>query len=89
MIVEKKGGMTEFIPSPKEKREGLIRDHVIDLLINLDFRISMLEASLSMTSNKADEFAQIIKRIKTEEMQNQHINQKLLDSKQSKQAGKA
>jgi hypothetical protein len=32
MIVRRKGGLTEFIPSPREKREGLIRDHILELL---------------------------------------------------------
>jgi len=32
MIVKRNGGMTEFTPSPREKRESLIRDHVLELV---------------------------------------------------------
>lgn len=35
MIVRSKGGLTEFIPTPQEKRDGLIRDHALGLLENL------------------------------------------------------
>ena len=27
MLVKRRGGMTEYIPTPKEKREALVRDH--------------------------------------------------------------
>jgi hypothetical protein len=43
MIVRRKGGLTEFIPSPREKREGLIRDHVLELTEDLHRRIERLE----------------------------------------------
>ena len=38
MIVRRKGGLTEFIPTPQEKRDGLIRDHALGLLENLHQR---------------------------------------------------
>jgi len=38
MIVRRKGGLTEFIPSPQEKRDGLIRDHALGLPKTLHHR---------------------------------------------------
>jgi hypothetical protein len=35
VLVTRRGGMTEYIPSPREKREALVRDHfteVVELL---------------------------------------------------------
>ena len=46
MIVKRRGGMTEFIPSPQEKREGLVRDHSFNLIENLHHRLSRLEEEL-------------------------------------------
>ena len=40
MIVRRQGGLTEFIPSPQEKRDGVLRDHTLELLANLDARIA-------------------------------------------------
>ena len=40
MIVKRRGGMTEYIPSPQEKREGLVRDHSFNLIENLHHRLS-------------------------------------------------
>ena len=36
--------MTELIPSPQEKRDGVLRDHVVALLTNLDKRLGRTEA---------------------------------------------
>ena len=47
MIVRRKGGLTEFIPSPQEKRDGLIRDHALGLLENLHQRLARLERASS------------------------------------------
>ena len=32
MIVKRRGGMPEFIPSPQEKREGVVRDYSFNLI---------------------------------------------------------
>lgn len=40
MIVRRKGGLTEFIPTPQENRDGLIRDHALVLLENLHQRLA-------------------------------------------------
>jgi len=50
MIVRRKGGLTEFIPTPQEKRDGLIRDHALGLLENLHqrrtFRLGIADRGL-------------------------------------------
>ena len=43
MIVRRQGGLTEFIPSPQEKRDGVLRDHTLELLANLDARMRRIE----------------------------------------------
>ena len=63
MIVRRKGGLTEFIPSPREKREGVIRDHVLGLLENLHRRIERLERKAGLPAEEAEAFAALFKRI--------------------------
>ncbi len=70
MIVKKKGGMTEFIPSPQEKREGLIRDHVLELLENLHKRLSHLECRHSGELATGTEFCDLMNKIKKSEFSN-------------------
>ena len=53
MIVRRKGGLTEFIPTPQEKRDGLIRDHALGLLENLHQRLARLERASKLPA--ADE----------------------------------
>ncbi|HOS02666.1 MAG TPA: hypothetical protein PKZ01_06275 [Candidatus Hydrogenedentes bacterium] len=38
MLSRRNGGFVEFIPSPQEKREAVLRDHALDLLQNLHLR---------------------------------------------------
>ena len=47
MIVRRKVDLTEFIPSPQEKREGMIYDHVLDLVESLHQRIEHLFSRMS------------------------------------------
>ena len=76
MIVRHKGGLTEFIPSPREKREGLIRDHVLGLMENLHYRIEQLERKAGLPAEKAEAFKLLIQHIKNDENRNLelHIN---------------
>ena len=53
MIVKRRGGMTEYIPSPQEKREGLVRDHSFNLIENLHHRLSRLEEELGLPLDEA------------------------------------
>ncbi len=70
MIVKKQGGMTEFIPSPLEKREGLIRDHVLALLENVHQRLTLLEQATGMPLDKAQSFLEVLQHMKSEESRN-------------------
>jgi hypothetical protein len=80
MIVRRQGGLTEFIPSPREKREDVIRDHALDLLANLDARLQRMEKVLNLPAEDAAAFAEIMKRIRREETETRLINRKLMDS---------
>ena len=80
MIVRRQGGMTEFIPSPREKRDDVIRDHALDLLANLDERLQRMEKALNLPAEEAAAFAEIMKRIRREETETRRINRKLMDS---------
>lgn len=70
MIVRRKGGLTEFIPSPQEKREGLIRDHILGLVQNLHRRIERLERAAGLPVEDAEAFAVLLRCIKSDEIRN-------------------
>jgi hypothetical protein len=74
MIVRRKGGLTEFIPSPREKREGLIRDHVLGLLENLHRRIEHLEREAMLPIEAAEAFNSMFQRIENDENQNLELH---------------
>jgi hypothetical protein len=80
MLVKRRGGMTEFIPSPSEKRDGVIRNHVLDLLVNLDARIRQLEHATGISPDLADEFVEAMVRIQREEQHVQRLNEELLET---------
>ncbi len=81
MLVKQRGGMTEFIPSLKEKRDGVIRNHVLDLLANLDARIRKLESAAGGSPDLSDEFKELMTRIEREEQHVQRLNEDLLDTR--------
>ena len=60
MIVRRKGGLTEFIPSPQEKRDGLIRDHALGLLENLHQRLARLERAEKLPTSEAGAFPVLV-----------------------------
>lgn len=78
MLVKQRGGMTEFIPTPAEKRDGVIRNHVLDLLGNLDARIRQLEQLAGIPTDTADEFRTLMARIESEQQHVQRLNDQLL-----------
>ena len=80
MIVRQQGGLTEFIPSPREKREGVIRDYALELMANLNVRLQRIETELDLPSEEAATFTEIMKCIQQEETETRRINRKLLDS---------
>jgi len=80
MIVRRQGGLTEFIPSPQEKRDGVLRDHTLELLANLDARMRRIEERHGISPNDAEEFAGLMARIRREEIEAGRINQELMDA---------
>ena len=80
MIVRRQGGLTEFIPSPQEKREGILRDHTLRMLENLDARLKRIEEELGLPPNEANAFSKVMARIHREEAEARRINRKLMDS---------
>lgn len=80
MLVKRRGGMTEFIPSPSEKRDGVIRNHVFDLLANLDARIRRIEEAVGLPVDLSDDFTTAMARITHEEAHIRRLNEALLDA---------
>ena len=74
MITRHQGGLTELIPSPQEKREGVLRDHALDLLANLDARLGRIEAHLGLSAEEAGEFRALMDRIRREEAEARRIH---------------
>lgn len=74
MITRQQGGLTELIPSPQEKREGVLRDHALDLLANLDARLRRIEDAHGLTSEEADQFREVMARIRQEETEARRIH---------------
>ncbi len=67
MLTRRQGGLTELIPSPREKREAVLRDHALDLLANLDARLARVEAGLGLSVEEAEAFRAVMARIRREE----------------------
>jgi hypothetical protein len=65
--------MTELIPSPQEKREGVLRDHALALLANL-------EARLGLSAQEAGAFRAFMERIRREESEARRIHRQMADS---------
>jgi hypothetical protein len=63
MIVRQKGRLTEFIPSPWEKREGLICDHILGLVESLHRRIKRLEREAGLPDKELKDFESLYQRI--------------------------
>lgn len=80
MIVRRKGGMTEYIPSPREKRDGLIRDHVLELLENLHYRLERLECEVGPPAAEAAAFKNLFNRINADEIRNLELHTDLITS---------
>lgn len=78
MIVRRKGGMTEFIPSPQEKRDGLIRDHALGLLENLHRRLTRLEQKSGLPPGEAEAFTALLTRMKADESRNLELHTSLI-----------
>jgi len=79
MIVKRSGAMTEFIPSPREKREGLIRDHVLELVGLLHERLCLIEEASGIAPESAERCRHLLDRIRTEERQTRDLNRRLAE----------
>ena len=80
MIVRRKGGLTEFIPSPQEKRDGLIRDHALGLLENLHQRLARLERASKLPATEAEAFTALLARMRADESRNLELHASLITS---------
>lgn len=80
MIVRRKGGLTEFIPTPQEKRDGLIRDHALGLLENLHQRLARLERSSKLPAAEAEAFTALLARMRADESRNLELHASLITS---------
>ena len=78
MIVRRKGGLTEFIPSPQEKRDGLIRDHALGLLENLHQRLARLERASKLPTDEAEAFTALLGRMRADESRNIELHTSLI-----------
>ena len=63
METRKAGGMVEFLPTPLERKDGLIRDHVLELLEILDQRLELLEKNTGLQNEKANRFRALMSEI--------------------------
>ena len=78
MITKRQGGLTELIPSPQEKREGVLRDHALALLANLDARLRRIEEHLGLSAEEAGSFRALMARIRREETEAGRIHSEQL-----------
>lgn len=78
MIVRRTGGLTEFIPSPQEKRDGLIRDHALGLLENLHQRLARLERASGLPPDEAKAFVALLTRMRADESRNMELHTSLI-----------
>ena len=78
MITRRQGGLTELIPSPQEKREGVLRDLALDLLANLDARLGRIEEHLGLSAEEAGAFRALVAHIRREETETLRIHREHL-----------
>ena len=67
MLVKRRGGMTEYIPTPKEKREALVRDHFTEVVELLHKRLVRIERAFELPEEEAEACASLLSRIREEE----------------------
>ena len=77
MRVRQLGGMTEFIPSPQEKRDALVRDYSLQLLALLNHRLREIEEVLGFDLEAAVKCDELFTAIRHEENQNIELNMSL------------
>lgn len=77
MRVRQVGGMTEFIPSPEEKRDALVRDYSLQLLDLLNKRIREVEEVLEFDIDLAVQCDELFMAIRNEEKRNIALNREI------------
>jgi len=78
MIVKRDGGMTEFIPSPQEKRGSLVRDNSLNLIENLHLRLKRLEEEFGLSLVEAKTCTDVLDKMKQDESRNKKIHTGLI-----------
>lgn len=77
MLVKRRGGMTEYIPTPKEKREALVRDHFTEVVELLHKRLVRLEQAFDLPEEDAEACALLLARIREEEQRTLLLNREM------------
>ena len=80
MLVKKRGGMTEYIPSPREKREALVRDHFAELAELFHVRLLRIEERLGLPDTEAVSCSDLLEHIRDEEKHTVQLNQELREN---------
>ena len=80
MLVKKRGGMTEYIPSPKERRTALVRDHFAELAELLHKRLTRIEEGLGSPDTEARSCETLLDRIRDEEKRTLWLNRELREN---------
>jgi hypothetical protein len=78
MIVRRTGGLTEFFPSPQDKRDGLIRDHALGLLENLHQRLARLERASGLPPDEAKAFVALLTLMRADESRSLELHTSLI-----------
>ena len=77
MLVKRRGGMTEYIPTPREKREALVRDHFTEVVELLHKRLVRLEQAFDLPEEDAEACTSLLGRIREEEHRTLLLNREL------------
>ena len=80
MLMKKRGGMTEYIPSPREKREALVRDHFTELAGLFHRRLTQIEERLGLPGTEAASCGDLLEHIRDEERHTVLLNQDLREN---------
>ena len=77
MLLKRRGGMTEYIPTPREKREALVRDHFTEVVELLHKRLVRLERAFDLPEEEADACDSLLARIREEEQRTLRLNREM------------
>ena len=77
MLVKRRGGMTEYIPTPKEKREALVRDHFTEVVELLHKHLVRLEQAFELPEEEAEVCDSLLSRIREEEQRTLLLSREL------------